>query len=914
MELTIEQALHQGETAHKEGKLQEADRLYRTILQSQPLHPEANHNLGVLAVSVNKADAALPLFKTALEANPKSEQFWLSYIDAFIKEKQFEVAKQIIEQAKKQGVFGEKLNDLEAQLTPTTQAPKSTLPEQKKSLTLSEKRKKLAEQKKQKKVKKQNLKAIGPSESEINNILQYYQNGQYSDAEKLAVCISQEFPKHPFAWKVLGVIFGQTGRNVAAVKANQSAVALSPQDAEAHSNLGITLKELGRLDEAEASYAQAIALKPNFAEAHNNLGITLKELGRLDEAEASYTQAIALRPDYAEAHSNLGNTLLELGRLDEAEVSCRQAITLRPGYAEAHSSLGNTLKGLGRLDGAEASYRQAIVLKPDYAEAHCNLGITHTKLGRFEESEVSYRQAIALKPNDAEPRNNLGITLQELGRLDEAEASYTQAIALKPNFAGAHSNLGITLQELGRLDEAEASYTQAIALKPDYVEAHNNLGHTLQAFGRLEEALVSYNQAIELKNDFSEAYSNKNFCLNYFSSGSPLFIFEQHLEFEKQFGGIQIKPPLGVRSNQRTEKRLRVGYVSGDFRKHSVAYFFEPLLQCHKPNVVETFCYYNNTTIDETTKRLMATSDHWRTIVGMTDPDVAHLIRNDKIDILVDLSGHTFKNRLLVFAQKPAPIQVSWLGYPNTTGLSAIDYRFTDIIADPIGEADELHSETLVRLANGFQCYQGNKTVHSNSELPFKSRGHITFGSFNNLTKVTPEVIKAWSHILHALPKSCLVLKAKQLRHNTSHYLDCFKQEGISEDRIKLYGYLPSMDDHLELYNKIDICLDPFPYNGATTTCEALWMGVPVITLLGDRHVGRVGASILTNVGLTDFIAQDIDGYIQLAVEMAANTSYLKEIRKGLRERMQGAPLCDARSFASDVEGAYQEMWRCYQN
>jgi predicted O-linked N-acetylglucosamine transferase (SPINDLY family) len=358
---------------------------------------------------------------------------------------------------------------------------------------------------------------------------------------------------------------------------------------------------------------------------------------------------------------------------------------------------------------------------------------------------------------------------------------------------------------------------------------------------------------------------------------------------------------------------LRVGYVSGDFRKHSVAYFFEPLLQHHNSNVVETFCYYNNAPVDEMTERLMAASDHWRSIAGITDSDVANLIRNDKIDILVDLSGHTAKNRLLVFAQKPAPIQVTWLGYVNTTGLSEIDYRFTDLIADPIGEADELHSETLVRLANGFQCYKGNKAVHSNSELPFKRRGHITFGSFNNLIKVTPEVIKVWSNILNEVPTSRLLLKGSQTNYLKNYHLELFKQEGITADRLEYHGRLPSMDDHLELYNAIDIGLDPFPFNGATTTCEALWMGVPVITLLGDRHVGRVGASILTNVGLTDFIAQDIDGYIQLAVEMAANTNYLKEIREDLRERMQRAPLCDGRSFASDVERAYQEMWHCYQ-
>jgi protein O-GlcNAc transferase len=880
MALTIEQALQQGVAAHKAGRHEEAERLYRAILQSQPLHPDANHNLGLIAVSINKAEAALPLFKTALEANPKIEQFWLSYIDALIKEKQFENAKLVIEQAKTQGVAEEKLNVLETQLTLTAQVKESKLVVQKKSLTLSEKRKKLAEQKNQKKAKKQNLKAISPSESEMTSLLEHYQNGQYDDAEKLAKSITQEFPKNQFGWKVLGVILQQTGRIRESLVPNKKAAALFPQDPEAHSNLGITLKELGRLDEAVVSYTQAIALKPDYAEAHYNLGNTLQELGRLDEAEASYKQAIALKPDFALAHTNLGVTLKELGRLEEAEASYTNAKALKPDHAGAHSNLGITLKELGRLDEAEASFRHAIALKSDFAEAH----------------------------------SNLGGTLQELDRLDEAEASCRQAIALKPDFAEAHNNLGVTLQELGRLDEAEANLRQAIALKPGYAEAHNNLGNTLKGLGRLDEALASYNTAIELKVDFPVAYSNKNLCLNYSSLWSSLLIYKTHLEFEKQFGGLKIEPPLSIPLKTYLGERLRIGYVSADFRKHSVAYFFEPLIQHHSGHIVETFCYHNNALIDATTKRLMIACDHWRSIYGIADPEVANLIRNDKIDILVDLSGHTLGNRLLVFAQKPAPIQITWLGYPNTTGLSAIDYRFTDIIADPIGGADKLHSETLLRLPNGFQCYQGNEKVHFRRELPEKSEGRITFGSFNNLSKITPQVIKAWSTILHEVPTSQLILKGFQLNHTKNHYLELFKKEGLAEDRIKLYGQLTSVDGHLDLYNAIDIGLDPFPFNGATTTCEALWMGVPVITLLGDRHVGRVGASILTNVGLTDFIAQDIDGYIRLAVEMAANTNYLKEVRVGLRERMQKAPLCDGRSFASDVETAYQDVWRKYLN
>jgi len=341
MELTIEQALHQGIAAHKEGKLQDAERFYRAILESQPAHPDANHNMGLIAVSINKADAALPLFKRALEANPKIEQFWLSYIDALIKEQQFEHAKQVFEQAKTQGVVGDKLNNLKAQLAP--------------------------------KIRTANVDSASPSQQQLNSLLGHYQNGRFSNAEKLAVHITQDFPEHPFAWKVLGALFKQTGRLSESLIANQKSVQLSPKDAEAQSNLGVTLQELGRLDEAEASYKQAIALKPDFAKAYSNLGATLQELGRLEEAEASHTQAIALKPDYATAHNNLGNTLKELGKLDEALTSLRQAIALKPDYAEANNNLGVTLQELGRLDEAEASYTQAIVLKPDYAEPKNNL-------------------------------------------------------------------------------------------------------------------------------------------------------------------------------------------------------------------------------------------------------------------------------------------------------------------------------------------------------------------------------------------------------------------------------------------------------------------------------------------------------------------------------------------------------------
>ena len=372
MELTIEQALQQGVAAHKEGKLQDAERIYRAILQSQPGHPDANHNLGVIAVFVNKADAALPLFEAALEANPKVEQFWLSYIDALIKEKHFDNAKKILEKAKKQGVDGEKLIELEKRLTSSSLVRDSNLALPRESLPPSLKREKLSKKKKQKKAARHKSKVKKPSDRQLADLVALYQSGRFNDAEKLATTISHDFPKHQLAWKVLGAVLAAKGNASQALNANQSAVALAPQDASAHSNLGNTLKDLGRLEDAEGSYKEAIALSPTFAEAHINLGATLQEMGRLEEAEASLRQAIALTPDCADAHNNLGITLQEVERLAEAEISYQQAITLRPDFAEAHGNLGELLKSLGRFSEAEASFHRAMALNPEDTEVRCN--------------------------------------------------------------------------------------------------------------------------------------------------------------------------------------------------------------------------------------------------------------------------------------------------------------------------------------------------------------------------------------------------------------------------------------------------------------------------------------------------------------------------------------------------------------
>ena len=514
MELTIEQALQQGIAAHKEGKLQDAERLYRSILQSQPGHPDANHNLGVLAVSVNKTDTALPLFKSALEANPKIEQFWLSYIDALIKEKQFDNAKQVIRQAKTEGVGRDRLNSLESQLTLIN--------------------------------KRETAGSLSPSQEQLSNLLEYYENGHLDDAEKLAISFTQEFPKHQFAWKVLGAVLGATGRTSEAVDANQTAVALSPGDAGAHSNLGNMLRELGRLDEAEAICAQAIALKPDLAEAHNNLGGTLQELGRLDEAEASFTQAIAVKPDYAEAHSNLGITLQELGRLDEAEASYNQAIALKPDYAEAHNNLGSTLKALGRLDEAEASYNQAIALKPDSAVAHSNLGNVLRELGRADEALANYNQAIALKPDYVEAHRYL--TLIKTYEVQDEQYSKMEELYLDENLSEeqrCHINFGLAkvCEDLGNFEQAFAHYTEGNGLRKKLL--NYDINQDVELFKQLKSSYPKIEKNL-LELDTLSKNLMPIFIIGMPRSGTTLVeqIISSHLQvtgagelnFAKQFG------------------------------------------------------------------------------------------------------------------------------------------------------------------------------------------------------------------------------------------------------------------------------------------------------------------------------------------------------------------------------------------
>jgi predicted O-linked N-acetylglucosamine transferase (SPINDLY family) len=746
----------------------------------------------------------------------------------------------------------------------------------------------------------------------FNQALQHHKAGRLREAEQLYRKILSKHPKHAQAMHNLGVLANQIGRPDLALDLIRRTIALNPCFPDVHNNLGNALKDNGQLDEAIAAYRQAVALNPNFPEAHGNLGIALKCKGQLDQAIAAYRRAVVLQPNYPEVHKNLGNALKDNGQLDEAIAAYRQATILRPNYPEAHNDLGNALKDRGQLDQAIAAYRQAIVLNPNYPAAHSNLGNVLRDKGQLDQAIAAYRQAIVLNPNYPAAHSNLGNALRDNGQLDEAIAQCRQAIALNPNLSEAYSNLGNALKDKGQSDQAIAAYRQAIALKFNLPEAHYNLGIDPLGNSLVDDAIAPCRQALVPRPDYVEAHSNLLLALHYHPAYDPQAIAQEHRRWNQQHAEPLrqfIQPHV---NDPSPERRLRIGYVSPDFRSHAVAQSVLPLLANHDREKFQVFCYAQVKNPDAMTERFRAHADQWRNTVGLSDEQMAGLIRQDQIDILVDLAGHTAASRLLVFARKPAPVQVTRQGYPNTTGLTAIDYRITDAHADPPGLSDTLHSEQLIRLPQTNWIFQPPEASPPPNQPPTGTP--VTFGCFNNFAKVTEPMLMVWAQILKAVPGSRLLLKAAglDLPDVQQRVRKIFQAQGISLDRLELMARVKSEADHLALHNQIAIALDPFPYHGTSTTHDAFWMGVPVITLAGQTHVSRVGVSLLTNLGLVDLIAQSPQEYIRIAAELAQDLPRLHNLRSTLRQRLEQSPLMDFPKFAQNIEAAYHQMWRTW--
>jgi predicted O-linked N-acetylglucosamine transferase (SPINDLY family) len=737
---------------------------------------------------------------------------------------------------------------------------------------------------------------------------QHHRAGRLREAETIYREILAADPNQPDAWRLLGLVACQVGRYPAAVECIQRALALLPDWPQAHFDLGNAWKDQGKLDEAIACYQRALHLEPNYAEVHNNLGLVWADRGDLDRAVECYQRALAQKPDYAHTHNNLGNVLCLQGKSDEAAACYDRALQIQPDNPDAHNNLGNIFKAQGKLDDAAACYQRALQLNPGFAEVHNNLGSLFLVQGRLEAAAECYGQALRLKPGYAEAHSNLGNVFKDRGDLDKAESCYRRALELNPDYALAHYNLGLVCQDQGNLDEAVASYRQAVRLEPGYAEAHNNLGNALKDRGDLDEAIACFRRAGERKPDVCTAHSNLLYTLLFHCNSDARAIFEGHRLWNRRFAeplATLVQPHLNDRSSNR---RLRVGYVSPDFRDHAQSFFITPLLSAHDQKNFEIYCYADVARPDEVTARLRPLANGWRDIAGLADEQVARLIRQDRIDILVDLTMHMAGNRLLVFARKPAPVQITWLAYPGTTGLSTIDYRLTDPYIDPPGLHDDDYSEESVRLPDTFWCYDPLASEPAPSALPALENGCITFGCLNNFCKVNDSVLKLWAQVLKAVHESRLFLLVPEgsARRHTWEFL---RGEGVRRDRVTIVNKQPR-PSYLEVYNIIDIALDTFPYNGHTTSLDAFWMGVPVVTLVGATPVGRAGLSLLTNLGLPELVANTAEEFVSKAVAMASDSPQLCELRATLRDRLRASPLMDAPRFARAIEAAYREMWR----
>jgi protein O-GlcNAc transferase len=1013
MELTIDQALQKAVEAHKAGKLQDAESLYRAILQAQPQHCDANHNLGVMAVSLNKTEAALPLFKIALEANPNQGQFWLSYVDALIKAKQFSNAKNVLVEGKKRGLAGEMVEALEAQLVQLDvklKGQKSQANKLSKAIELREMGRYQdaqdwltkfleAEQtdaegwsllsqlflldKKDAQAEKALATAIliNPNLSSIyrNQARLLLKSSKPTDALLRAQAAYEQSTDDPESWVVLAACLGANQRDLEALTLIEGAIKARPNYAEAFAsramirlrvkntfgaiedlekagalkphltqiwellgslryqnnnlsgaiealkkaqslepdnvkhmiNLGEFLRQDQRIEEAIVILEQATEKEPENANAWINLGTALQQGNKIESAQVAYKKALAIHPNSAEIYNNLGSIAKDTKDWESARKYFEQAIAIRSDFAEAHYGLGNSLRQLGRLQGAVTSYKNAVTIKPDFAEAHSNLGSTLQELGRLEDAEASYKKALEIYPDSAEISSNLGAIANTTKDWKSALKYFELAIAIKPDYAEAHSNLGNTLKALGRLADAKTSYKKAISIKPDLASALQNYS-TLLAYTsnykdlrKFSDDALIYSKLNFIKPvELYKIWENRLFTWIYHPDLSAEEICDEHKRWGSQYA--HLGQAGFVDQNSTLNRRLRIGYVSPDFRGHSCRFYFEPLFASHDHTRFELFAYANVVHEDEHTQRFKSYFDHWHNILGVSDEAAAEQIREDKIDILVDGCGHMMDTRLTVFAHKPAPIQVTWLGAAWTTGLPQMDYVLFDPYMGPEGTAA---SEQVMRLPRTWCVYRpGERAINASVKTsPAVSNGYITFGYSGRTERLNHRVFHTWGRILKRLPQARLILDFKPFNDpkTQAYYREFLQTHGVDTSRV----IMRNSENVFEGHGDIDILLDSFPHSGGTMLFDAVWMSVPVITLASARPVGRVGTSLMTNLGLPEWVAKDEQEYEDKAVAFAQDIPALASLRSGMRARMLASPVMDEKGFAQDMEAAFETMW-----
>lgn len=781
----------------------------------------------------------------------------------------------------------------------------------------------------------------------LNQAIADHQAGRLPEAETVYRQILSQVPQHSDVWHLLGVLAYQVGKPKEAVELIERAIALVDGIGVYYANLAEALRALKQNDRAEATFRRALELDPNQVEARNNLALLLQQTNRAAESLPLLDAALTLRPDYPEARNNRGLSLEALGREAEAIDDYVAAARLRPTYAaplENLSRLAMKRYNAGQLDGAGTLFelvaqfdprssaawsnlgairfqqrqfagavdacQRAIDLNPAHAEAWNNLGSGQLKLQRHDEAERSFRRAIEFQPNFPGALNNLALLLGRNRKYDEAEALYRRVLQLEPRDVGPLQGLGLIHFNRGEYGQAREWYDRALAIAPDNPDTLNKIGTCVMAQGLPSEAIGRFNRALEIDPKFVVAHSNQLFCHLYVPGITLTKLAELHRNYD-----IWHARPFADRHPRHTnrpepDRRLRVGFVSADLRHHPIGYLLQDTFAHLDPTQLELVCYATRSTHDDLSEQLRAKTALWRDVETLDDDELAEVIRRDQVDILIDLAGHTSGGRLLAFARKPAPVQATWMGYPSTTGVSAIDYLFSDRCMTPEGY-DAHFAERVYRMPDVISSYRLPTELPPLAPPPSLKQGYITFGSFNNSAKINPHVVALWSKVLKAVPGSRMFLKFRALNEPAVQDRLCgwFAEQGVDRSRLDFEGHsrLPEM---LAAYSRVDVALDTLPYTGGTTTILALLMGVPVVTLPGDTMAGRQSLSVLTQAGCTQLIAADADDYVKKATTLVADSRRLAELRPIVRRQMLQAPFCDSQRFAGQFTTALRQMWR----
>jgi len=748
----------------------------------------------------------------------------------------------------------------------------------------------------------------------LQKIISLIQNNNLAEARTLCNQLRLKNKKNTDILVMLADIDNRMGDVKNAEKFYRKAIRLKPNSVPANTKLGIMFHSQNRLAQAESSYRQSLKFDIEQPSVCFNLAIILQEKELLDDAAQFYRKAIEFNPSYAKAYSNLAYIYRKKNRLDDAASNYLKAIEHAPGIAEIHYNFGITLLHQNKLKDAEFQQRRALEIKPGYADAWCSLGMVQFTYGKLEDSIISYKNSLAINSEHEDALNGCAAVFSKLNMFDESIELFNKSLLINPENENTMIGLGIAYQGINNYSMALSTYRKVVMKSPGHVESHIGMASVYMSQGEYEEAIKLYQKAIDIQPEHYTAYSDLLMLLNYCESLSPSYIYDEHVNWATKYS--LNTPKLEYSNIPDPGRKIRIAYISPDLRVHVVTNFFYPILKCHDTNKFEIYCYADVAHEDSWSQLLKAEKTHWTNIYRMSDAELIDQIQADKIDILVDLAGHTKGNRLVALTAKPAPIQMTYLGYPNTTGLSTIDYRLTDEWADPVGESDKYYTENLIRLNNGFLCYSSINKMPNEVTLPALKNGYITFGSFNNLTKITECVVKIWAAILNKLPTSRLVLKNRSFSSQQVYerYLNLFSSHGVEADRVQLCGPTKTYEDHLKAYNQIDIALDTFPYNGTTTTCEALMMSVPVITLAGNMHAGRVGVSLMSQVNLTDYIAQTQEEYIKLALKKANDVEGLGKLRNLLRNQVSTSFLSNGKAFTQDIEEVYRQVWSNWCN